>query len=157
MKWTGVLALVFALVFAQTALAQESADDPAAVEAGMAVFEENCASCHNVDGTGSTAGRPLTDVALEQPDRSVHITSVTEGKGQMPAFGPVLSPEEIDSVVSYVRLTFVSAQDEEEPIEDETEEELAATGVESGLLLVVAVTIGAAGVMLLSTRRRSAA
>lgn len=155
MKWTGVLALVVALVFAPAALAQERADDPAAVEAGMAIFEENCASCHNVDGSGSNAGRSLIDVALEQPDRSVHVLSVTSGKGGMPAFGPVLSPEEIDAAISYVRLTFVSAQPEE-PVVDDSEEELADTGAESGLLVVVAVAVGAAGVMMMSTRRADA-
>jgi cytochrome c6 len=155
MKWTGLLAVVFALVIAPAAVAQESADDPAQVEAGMAVFENNCASCHTSEGVGSAAGRPLTDIALEEPDRTVHVDSVTNGRGGMPAFGAALSEDEIDSVVSYVRLTFVSAQ-AEEPAEEEpaAEEELASTGVESGMLVVAGIGLGAAGLMLVGTRRR---
>jgi LPXTG-motif cell wall-anchored protein len=155
MKWTVLLAVVFALLMAPAAVAQGTTDDPAQVEAGMAVFESNCASCHTSEGVGSAAGRPLTDIALEEPDRSAHIESVTNGRGGMPAFGAALSEEEIDSVVSYVRLTFVSAQ-AEEPAEEEpaAEEELASTGVESGMLVVAAVGLGAAGLMLMSTRRR---
>lgn len=122
----------------------------------MAVYETNCASCHTSEGVGSAAGRPLTDIALQEPDRSVHIDSVTNGRGGMPAFGAALSEEEIDSVVSYVRLTFVSAQ-AEEPAEEEPaveEEELASTGVESGMLVVAGIGLGVAGLMLVSTRRR---
>ena len=91
MKWTGLVAMAFALWVAPAAGAQVGADDPAQVEAGRAVFERNCASCHTSEGVGSRAGRPLTDIALEEPDRSVHIDSVTNGKGAMPAFGAALS------------------------------------------------------------------
>lgn len=155
MKWTGSLAVVFALMMAPAAVAQGSTDDPAQVEAGMAVFETNCASCHTSEGVGSTAGRPLIDIALEEPDRNAHIESVTNGRGGMPAFGASLSAEEIDSVVSYVRLTFVSSQ-AEEPAEEEpaAEEALAVTGVESGALVVAALGLGVAGLMLVSTRCR---
>jgi LPXTG-motif cell wall-anchored protein len=155
MKWTGLLAVVFAVLMAPAAVAQETVDDPAQVEAGMAIFETNCASCHTSEGVGSAAGRPLTDIALEEPDRSAHIDSVTNGRGGMPAFGAALSEEEIDSVVSYVRLTFVSAQPEESAeAEPAAEEELASTGVESGVLVVAAIGFAAAGLMLLGARRR---
>ena len=152
-KLAMILAAVLATVLTfGTAAAQESADDPAQVEAGMAVFEANCASCHSSDGTGSPAGRPLTDVALEA-DRDVHVDSVTNGKNNMPAFGSVLSADEIDSVVSYVRLGFVSeaAAQEEAP---EAEEELADTGAESAPMAIAAVAAVAAGAMLVTTARR---
>lgn len=157
-KLSVLLAAVMALVLTfGTAGAQESADDPAQIEAGMAVFEANCASCHSSDGTGSAVGRPLTDVALEA-DRSVHIASVTDGKGGMPAFGAVLEVDEIDAVVSYVRLGFVSeaaAQEEEPPAEEEpAEEELAETGAESAPIAVAAIATVAAGAMLVATARR---
>ena len=161
MKWTGLVAMAFALWVAPAAGARVGADDPAQVEAGRAVFERNCASCHTSEGVGSRAGRPLTDIALEEPDRSVHIDSVTNGKGAMPAFGAALSADEIDSVVSYLRLTFVSAQPdepaEEEPAEEEPlEAELATTGVDSVALVVVAAGLGAAGLLLVRARRPGA-
>lgn len=155
MKWTGLLVVVSALLMAPAAVAQETVDDPARVEAGMAIFETNCASCHTSEGVGSAAGRPLTDIALEEPDRSAHIDSVTNGRGGMPAFGAALSDEEIDSVVSYVRLTFVSAQPEEVAEEEAVADaELASTGVESGVLVVAGIGLGVAGLMLLGARRR---
>ena len=72
----------------------------------------------------------------------------------MPAFGEVLSAEEIDSVVSFVRLTFV-AQDEggEETTEEEPAEELADTGVESAAGVVAAVALLGAGAMLVRSSR----
>ncbi len=155
-KLSVLLAAAMALVLTfGTAGAQESTDDPAQVEAGMAIFEANCASCHSSDGTGSAVGRPLIDVALEA-DRSVHITSVTEGKGGMPAFGSVLEADEIESVLSYVRLGFVSeaAAQEDPPAEEEPAEELADTGAESAPMAIAAIAVVAAGAMLVTTARR---
>lgn len=125
--------------------AQGATDDPAQVEAGMAVFESNCAGCHGVDGTGSNTGRPLTDIASQEPDRLVHIASVTDGKGNMPAWGPNLEADEIDAAVSYVRLTFVSAQ----------EPELAVTGRTTSTLLLVSLTTLVGGLGLATASRRT--
>ena len=140
------------LSFAGPAAAQ-GADDPAEVEAGQVVFEANCASCHSADGTGSQTGRPLTDVATEA-DRSVHIESVTNGKGGMPAFGERLITDEISAAVSYVRLSFVSQAAEPAPEPEPAEEpELARTGVETPVLLVAGGLLLTLGVAF----RRSAA
>lgn len=127
--------------------AQGSTDDPAQVEAGMVVFETNCAGCHGVDGTGSNTGRDLTDVATEQADRLVHVGSVTNGKGGMPAFGGRLEGDEIDAAVSYVRLTFVSAAAQEP--------ELAVTGRTTSSLLLVAFATLLGGLALAAASRRT--
>ncbi len=139
-----VVTLIVGAFGVATAGAQSATDDPAQVEAGMAVFESNCAGCHGVDGTGSDSGRPLTDVATQEPDRLVHIASVTDGKGNMPAFGASLEADEIDAAVSYVRLTFVSAQ----------EPELAVTGRTTSTLLLVSLTalVGGLGMAVASRR-----
>jgi mono/diheme cytochrome c family protein len=132
---TGLTLIV--TLFSVAALGAQSAqDDPAQVEAGMTVFETNCAGCHGVDGTGSGTGRVLTGIADQEPDRLVHVASVTNGKGFMPAFGESLDAEEIDAAVSYVRLTFVAQADESE---------LAVTGSTSSNLVfagLVALTLG---------------
>ncbi|MEM7286446.1 MAG: cytochrome c [Actinomycetota bacterium] len=155
------IAAVAAVVFTfDAASAQGGEDDPAQVEAGAAVFEANCASCHGAEGEGSAVGRRLTGVAAEN-DRARHVATVTDGRSTMPGFGAVLSAEEIDAVVSFVRLTFV-AQDEggeepaeEEPAEESPEEEpeLADTGVESAAALIAAVALlGAGGLFIRSSR-----
>jgi mono/diheme cytochrome c family protein len=136
------------------ASAQGGVDDPAQVEAGMAVFESNCVSCHVSEGTGSSSGRPLTDIAMQQPDRAVHVTSVTEGKGNMPAWDATLSAEEIDAVVSYVRLGFVSeAAEEDPPAEEEPAEEPPATGSEVELFLIAAGVLLGAGLLFIRSSR----
>jgi mono/diheme cytochrome c family protein len=132
-------------VGAGTVAAQGEVDDPALVEAGMAIFETNCAGCHSADGTGSNAGRPLTGIAAQQSDRSVHIASVTDGKGGMPAFGERLSADEINAAVTYVRITFV-AQDEAE---------LAVTGANDRTLATIGLLTIAAGFALVALSRRA--
>lgn len=128
--------------------AQGATDDPAQLEAGMAIFETNCAGCHGADGTGSSAGRPLIGIADQEPDRLVHIASVTDGKGTMPAWGDVLEPDEIDSVVSYLRLTFVA---------DSADAELAVTGrTTSSLITIAAFALVAGFGAILIARRREA-
>lgn len=88
-------------------------DDPALVDVGMAVFAGNCAGCHGDDGLGTQRGRPLTGLTAQEPDRLVHVASVANGKGNMPAFGDKLTVEEMDAVVAYSRLTFLAAEVEE--------------------------------------------
>ena len=140
----GIAAMIFALGGPASVGAQSTEDDPAQVEAGMAVFEANCAGCHGANGEGSNTGRPLADVANEA-DRGVHIGSVTNGKGNMPAFGERLDATEIDAAVSYVRLTFVSAQ---------AEPELAVTGPTQNWLAGLGVAAVLAGGVMLATQRR---
>lgn len=93
--------------------AMSATDDPALVAAGMAVFASNCAGCHGANGEGSDRGRPLTGIAEQEPDRLVHIGSVANGKGNMPAFGDRLSAADLDAVIAYSRLTFLAAEVEE--------------------------------------------
>ncbi len=138
---TAFLSLILTMTGLSVAVAQ-SGEDPAKVAAGEAVYTANCAGCHAADGTGTATGRPLTGIA-DQADRSVHVTSVTDGKDFMPAFGDRLSEEEIDSVVAYVRGTFVSAQDP-----------LPRTGNENSLV-IFGVALLAAGGALSSLGRRS--
>ena len=152
--WIAVLGLSLSLLgLTSRAGAQSSTDDPGLVEAGKTVFEMACAGCHGADGMGTERGRPLTDIASQQPDRSVHIMSVTDGIGFMPAFGENLDAEQIDAAVAYLRLTFVS----EDAAADEADagpEELAETGAETPLLAVGGITLIAAGALLVTATRR---
>ncbi len=146
LKVLGALLLLSGMWMLATgsANAQESMDDPADVEDGKEIFEANCARCHGNDGTGSNFGRDLTDVATQEPDRSVHITSVTDGKGNMPAFGSDLSEDDIDKAISYVRLEFVT----------EAEAELALTGVETKWGIIASLALIGAGLLLVGATRR---
>jgi len=108
----GFALLLFVTGGSSSAGAQSAEDNPADVDAGSVVYESNCAGCHGATGEGSNSGRPLTGIAAQESDRSVHFASIADGKGNMPAFGDRLSDDEIDSAVSFVRLTFVEASDD---------------------------------------------
>ncbi|MEZ5225760.1 MAG: cytochrome c [Acidimicrobiales bacterium] len=124
--------------------AQDSTDDPAKLDAGEAIYGAACSGCHGADGTGTVTGRSLVGIGAQEADRSVHIASVTNGKGGMPAFADELSADEIDAAVTYVRLEFSGGS----AIDD-----LPRTG-SSSLLLVVGGSFLATGVALADLSRR---
>jgi mono/diheme cytochrome c family protein len=141
-----VMTLVVGVLGVASLGAQSAEDDPGQLEAGMVLFEANCSGCHGVDGTGSNTGRDLTGIAEQEPDRLVHIASVTNGKGNMPVWGESLEPEEIDAAVTYVRLTFVADA-----------AELAVTGPKTPALLLAALVamLGGLSLLVLAQRRES--
>jgi outer membrane protein assembly factor BamB/mono/diheme cytochrome c family protein len=69
--------------------------------AGRTVFTTNCAGCHTLAeaGTSGTVGPNLDDL---RPDAALVRTTVTNGRGAMPAFGGRLSETEIADVAAYV-------------------------------------------------------
>src|ERR1044072_8553654 len=77
---------------------------------GRTVYADNCARCHGSDGTGQTPmgqmteAPNLTDAAWQRgKSRSRMTASVTNGRGQMPAFKKKLSRQAIAAAVAYVR------------------------------------------------------
>ena len=86
-------------------------DDPTHLTLGETVFVAKCAGCHGTGGVGSDRGRSLIGIAAEEPNRLVHIDSVIYGKGDMLLRPGLLTPEEIDAVISYVRLSLVAEDD----------------------------------------------
>ena len=90
--------------------------NPASANDGARVYVKNCSSCHQTDGAGVPgAFPPLADNPIVTGSPSAVITIVklgTRGKlrvagidynGTMPAWGQLISDEEIASVVSYIR------------------------------------------------------
>jgi mono/diheme cytochrome c family protein len=89
--------IVSALVIVSAALAQ----DRAKVAAGAEVYATHCAACHGERLRATGAGFDL--LKLRPDDRERFNKAVNDGKGQMPPWGGVLSPEEIDQLWSYIR------------------------------------------------------
>jgi len=96
--------------------------DPALGQTLIERVSPPCTACHGADLSGSgnfpslhgVADGPvsenLQDLAAEHPDDWIHLwidgtTPETEGidRGGMPAFGEQLTPEEIESIVAYLR------------------------------------------------------
>ncbi len=82
----------------------------AQVERGRAVYAERCARCHGSDGKGRTRlGETVEPPDLSSPtwmrglSNARLIASVTNGRGQMPAFKKKLSRQDIAASIAYVR------------------------------------------------------
>jgi Cytochrome c, mono- and diheme variants len=109
-SWSS-LAFCSVVIFAasQCVVASSSADAPAApnAKAGGEIFQKRCIICHNKQKDDDSpfgppnlyakfhGNPPLTAQQAE--------TTITHGKGQMPAFGGILSRSEIRSVIAYLR------------------------------------------------------
>jgi len=66
---------------------------------GALLFEQACVVCHGSDGKGGHGGgAPLDGVG----DLAAAVATVTGGRNNMPAFGPVFTPEQIRDVSAYV-------------------------------------------------------
>src|SRR5713101_6541954 len=97
----GVLALSLLAVASSSAAAEDSA--------GANVYKAKCLTCHAKDGSGNTpVGKSLQSADLRSPEvqkkADAELTeSISEGKGNMPAFKTLITEDEIHSVLSYVR------------------------------------------------------
>jgi cbb3-type cytochrome c oxidase subunit III len=110
--WVGVFVLFVLAVGAAsgvTRLADSRRGKPQ-IERGRSVFVANCARCHGGDGTSHTSmgemteAPNLTDAAWQSRRRNARmIASVTNGRGEMPAFKRKLSRQDIAAAVAYVR------------------------------------------------------
>ena len=105
----GVLALGFLLAFVSTSLAADNAG-------GANVYKAKCVTCHAKDGSGDTpVGKSLQSADLRSPEvqkkSDAELTeSISDGKGNMPAFKTLISDDEVHAVLSYVR-TLASKSD----------------------------------------------
>lgn len=88
---------VGALAVAAAALAQ----DRTKIAAGAEIYAEKCAACHGERLRATGVGFDLLKIAPNE--RARFDKAVNDGKGQMPAWGGLLSDEEIDQLWAYLR------------------------------------------------------
>ncbi len=110
--WVGVAAL-FALAVVAASGASATSDSRrgnAQAERGRSVYTANCARCHGGDGMSHTSmgqmteAPDLTDAAWQSRRSTARmISSVTNGRGEMPAFKRKLSRQDIAAAIAYVR------------------------------------------------------
>lgn len=98
MKKFCIATLSLGLVLSQgVALAQ----DAEKARAGEQVFETNCAPCH---GERMSNPNGIFDlITLRAEDRPRFDKALANGKGQMPSWAGVLSPDEMDQVWAYIQ------------------------------------------------------
>jgi mono/diheme cytochrome c family protein len=93
--------LVLAVALSALAPAASAQDAGRDVEAGEAVYNNYCQTCHG-DRLVST-GQTFDLRRLTAGDRARFETSVRNGKNQMPPWKDVLSAEEIGQLWAYIR------------------------------------------------------
>ncbi len=61
-----------------------------------------CAHCHGYDGKGTEKGPSLLNERKKKSAGAIQ-EQIVHGGGEMPAFGDVLKPDEVDDLVSFLR------------------------------------------------------
>lgn len=103
--WLIVLVAGLCLGAPRASLAQDvqpgAAPTPELAAKGKDLYSQLCSHCHGVNmvnpGTVSFDLRKFP-----HDDRARFLNSVTHGKGNMPAWGDILHPDEIDALWAYV-------------------------------------------------------
>jgi cytochrome c oxidase cbb3-type subunit III len=108
--WAGISVLVVSAASGASSLADTRRGKSSAAVRGREVYVTNCARCHGADGQSHTSmgeitqAPDLTDSGWQSHRGNARmISSVTNGRGQMPAFGRKLSKSDIAAAVAYVR------------------------------------------------------
>lgn len=92
------LALVSAGATAQHAQAQQFS--PEQIRKGAEIFAQNCSACHGAHMADPQGAFDLREFPPDQHGRFVN--SVTHGKNNMPPWGDLLKPEDIEVLWAYV-------------------------------------------------------
>ncbi|MCC6384041.1 MAG: SirB2 family protein [Bacteroidia bacterium] len=71
------------------------------IELGQTIFENNCASCHGMDGKRMLSG--AKDLTKSQLTAEEQIRVIRNGKNSMMAYKKLLTEEQIQAVAGYVQ------------------------------------------------------
>ena len=82
------------------AMSPAAAQSPEQIAAGARVYSRNCSPCHGVRMRDPEGAFDLRKFPRDAKERFA--ASVLNGKGQMPPWNGLLSPEEVEQVWSYV-------------------------------------------------------
>jgi mono/diheme cytochrome c family protein len=93
-------AIMIAAVIALGAAAAAQDVSPQRIETGAKIFARNCSPCHGPRMRDPESAFDLRTFPHDAHDR--FIASVTRGKNQMPPWGDLLEPEEIEALWAYV-------------------------------------------------------
>ena len=115
--------------------AQDSSGGISAVEVsteGRKIYEEICQACHMADargGGGAGAGIPALADNPNLADKTFTIEVLVKGRGGMPWFTDILTPQQIAAVLTHVRSGFNAYAD---PVTAEEVELIAGNAGRTG-------------------------
>jgi mono/diheme cytochrome c family protein len=95
------LVLCILMAIAIQPIGRALAQDQAKIDAGEALFNDYCATCHGQNLVSS--GQTFDLRRLTANDRARFQNSVTNGKNQMPPWKGVLKDEQIEQLWHYIR------------------------------------------------------
>lgn len=83
---------------------EELSKDPAAMSTGRNLFALNCSSCHGSDARGAKGFPNLTDQdwLWGGSEQAIYQTIANGRDSAMPAWGPILHPDGVEEVLTYV-------------------------------------------------------
>ena len=96
----GIPALPVALLVASAVCFPAAAQDAKQLKAGADIYERNCSPCHGARMMDPQGAADLRKFPHDQHERFVN--SVTKGKNQMPPWGGLLKPEDVEALWAYV-------------------------------------------------------
>lgn len=105
---TILMTLVGAVMFLTVPILRAKAAGPDN-RATAATFRTKCAMCHGQDGSGSAVGKSMnvpdlrSPVVQKLPDPEL-AQVISNGKGGMPSFRASLSDDQIEALVTHIRL-----------------------------------------------------
>jgi mono/diheme cytochrome c family protein len=102
-RFVGCGATAAVIIAAAIALAAPAAAEdfqPPQIEAGAKIFARNCSPCHGARMRDPEGAFDLRKFPHDAHDR--FIASVTHGKNQMPPWGDLLKPDEVEALWAYV-------------------------------------------------------
>jgi mono/diheme cytochrome c family protein len=97
---TGYKVAGLALAFGFAAAFAQEPFSPQQVRQGAEIYAQNCAPCHGPRMLDPNSAFDLRKFPRDQRGRFV--SSVMKGKNQMPPWGDLFKPEEIDALWAYV-------------------------------------------------------
>jgi alcohol dehydrogenase (cytochrome c) len=99
------MAIAAALACAAAAAQDRPRFTPGQIKRGAEIYDRNCSPCHGSRMQDPQGAFDLRKFPREERER--FILSVGRGKNQMPGWGSLLKPEDIEALWAYV----VSAED----------------------------------------------
>lgn len=96
-----VTLFVLLMVFAASTLAADSTQ----AEAGAIIYDSYCASCHGVELNNTAPGITFDLRRLRTDEHPRFVSSVLNGKNQMPPWRGVLEIEQVEALWAYIRAT----------------------------------------------------
>lgn len=96
----GVTIVGTAVALCGIAAAQDAGVTPEQARRGAAIYALHCSPCHGPRLYGEESAFDLRN--FPRDDRARFIASVTNGRNQMPPWGGLLKPDEIEALWAYV-------------------------------------------------------